>query len=490
MLISYAGLFLGYINKGLLFIWFLSIEEIGLVNLLVSIGLLFGNLSGLGSSYAIWKFFPFLKNKEKRHYGFLPLILILAVVGILLFSIVMVTFYSEIITIYSKRSELFVEYYYWVILLGIANILYMIFDSFLRSMYFNIVSVVAYELVLRIMISLLLVVYGLGFFSFETFLILHCFIYFVPVIILAVYLYRMGELSLSYKHISIPRRFRKIILRFSMFSYLNSVGALVVTTIDAMMIAGMLGLKETGIYTTVIYLASALQIPYKSLIRIASPLVAEYWKNRDMKKMSVLYKQFSSVNLFLSLFLFDLIWICRDELFQLLPEDFKEGMMVFLFLMLGRLFDMYMGLNGTIFVTSKKYKYDMVFTVVLIVTVFVMNLILIPEFGMIGAAIATGLAYVLYNIGRMLFVFFAYKIHPFEKSQLYVLLLFTAVLCFFEWTNMSFTSIWFMIPFKWLLLTVLFAFPVYYFNWVPEVTQYINNGFGFIFKKIKTHKKH
>ena len=70
-LISYTGLALGYVNKGLLFLIFLTTEQIGLLNLLVAVGTLFGGLAGLGSPYALWRFFPFLKNKEKKHHGLL-----------------------------------------------------------------------------------------------------------------------------------------------------------------------------------------------------------------------------------------------------------------------------------------------------------------------------------------------------------------------------------------------------------------------------------
>ena len=61
-LISYIGLVLGYINKAFLFILFLTTVEIGLVNLLTTTGLLFAQLSNLGSIYVTWRFFPFFQK--------------------------------------------------------------------------------------------------------------------------------------------------------------------------------------------------------------------------------------------------------------------------------------------------------------------------------------------------------------------------------------------------------------------------------------------
>ena len=51
--------------------------------------------------------------------------------------------------------------------------------------------------------------------------------------------------------------------------------------------------------------------------------------------------------------------------------------------------DMYSGLNGTILVTSKKYRYDFTFSLMLVALTVASNALLIPRWGMTGAALAT-----------------------------------------------------------------------------------------------------
>ncbi len=77
MIISYLGIVLGYLNKGLLFLFILTTEQIGLVNLILSVGILFAQFANLGTIYTTWKFLPFFKNEEKKHHGFLPLMLLI-----------------------------------------------------------------------------------------------------------------------------------------------------------------------------------------------------------------------------------------------------------------------------------------------------------------------------------------------------------------------------------------------------------------------------
>ena len=94
-LISSFGLVLGYVNKGLLFLLIFSTEQIGVVNLIFSLGVLFAQFSNLGSLYSIWKFFPFFKNKDKAHHGFLAFMLFIVSVGALLVTALFLVFRSN-----------------------------------------------------------------------------------------------------------------------------------------------------------------------------------------------------------------------------------------------------------------------------------------------------------------------------------------------------------------------------------------------------------
>ncbi len=484
MVLSYLGLILGYLNRGVFFILFLTSTQIGLINLIVSVGLLFAQCANLGTVYAVWKFFPFFRNKEKNNHGFLLLTSIIVSLGVLLFVCIAVLFKDAINMHYQEKSKEFVQYYYWIIPIGIGNVFFLLFDNYLRGMYKNIIGVLSNEIVTRLITLFLLLLYGIHFISFEIFLTLHFIVYFIPAIILLLYLLKKNEIQFSIKSIQIPKRFKKIILAFSLYNYLNSLGALVVVTLDSLMIASYIGLKETGIYTQIIFLTSALMIPYRSIVRVGSPLVSVYWKNKDMFKMKELYQKISSVSLFIALFLFLLIWMNINDLFSFLPKEYTIGKWVFLFLMIGKMLDMYFGINGVIFLTSKKYKFDIIFTIVLIAVVYFLNLIFIPKYGIIGTAISTSISFVIYNIGRLLFVYFAYKIHPFTIKQVYLILVFVLTLftyyLIFPLTSNPIFNIF--IQSCYLLFT--FCFTLYYFDLEPNTKEYLHNAISLIKKKI------
>ena len=108
-----------------------------------------------------------------------------------------------------------------------------------------------------------------------------------------------------------------------------------------------------------------------------------------MDEMNTLYRDVSTMSLIIGGYLFAVVWANRIELFSFLPEEFTAGIMVFLFLMIGKLFDMYMGINSMILNTSKKYRIDILFTFILIVLTGLLNYLLIPIYGIKGAAVTS-----------------------------------------------------------------------------------------------------
>ena len=480
-LLSYIGIGVGYLNRGVLFLICFSTEQIGLLNLVISVGLFFAQGANLGAVFTVLKFLPFFKNTEKKHHGFFPLMLLVVLSGITLFTGLYVLFKPQIQDLYVDKSPLFLSYYYWVLPIGISYVLFLFLEAFLRSLFKNIIAVFAFEICLRVSITALLLLSFFKVISFPTFVALHSLFYAVPTLILIGYMYVIKELNLSIKSIQLSSRFKKIVLHFSTFNYFNSLGAVLVNALEVIMIAQMIGLKATGVYSTVVFLTSALQVPYKSLLRISTPLIADYWKHRQFDKMKELYQKVSSVTLLIGIVTFLPIWMNIDFLLSFLKPEFQEGKWVFLFLMIGRLMDMYFGLNGAIFSTSKKYKFDLLFTILLIGTVYGLNLVLIPIWGISGAAISTAFALIIYNVGRVVFVWRIYKMHPFTINQFKMIGLAILTLILGDLLKTVVTHSITTVFIQCILILLLFVLPIIRFNLESESVAFL--------KKLKNRLK-
>ncbi len=473
MLISYLGLVLGYLNKGVLFVIILSTDQIGLINLLISIGLLFAQFASLGVVNTTWKFFPYFRNEARGNYGFLKLVILIALIGSILTALLSIVFDDAITSFYKENSTEFIKYYFWIIPIGVANVFYLLFENYLRGLYKNVFPAFVYEIVLRLIVTGLLFALYFQLISFEEFLIGNSLSFTIPLILLVLYLIRLGEIKSFKTKIQVPKRFKSIIVKYGLYSYTNSLGAMVVTTLDIAMIASMIGLSGAGIYSTVIYLTSALQVPYRSIIRVSVPFVSLYWKEKKMDEMNTLYKDVSTMSLIIGGYLFAVVWASRVELFSFLPDEFQAGILVFLFLMIGKLFDMYMGINAMILNTSKKYRADIVFTFVLILLVGILNYLLIPIYGISGAAISTMMALIIYNLLRLFYVWYHYKIHPFQVNQFAIIALIGGAITIGEMFPAFAENVILNLFIKSSVISIAFGVPMLLFKVEPKLNNYL-----------------
>jgi len=337
---------------------------------------------------------------------------------------------------------------------------------------------------LRLIITFLLIILLLKFISFEQFVILNSSIYVIPTLILLIYLIKIGEFSLTFKKIAISKKYQKILIQYSIFMYINNLGILLISNLDIMMIAKYLGLSQTGVYSTIFFVVSAILIPFKSIVKISIPIVAEQWKYKRMDEMEILYKKVSSVSLLIGSFFFLIIWLNVDFLFALPGKEFLTGKWVFFFLMLGRLTGMYCGINSVIFLTSKKYKFEAFFTLFMIFAIYFLNLWLIPLLGMVGAAISTGITIIIYNLVRLIFIFKVYKIHPFEKKQINLILLGLSTFLVGESLSMIVSDGIVLALIETCVVVLCFLLPIYVFKIEEESVNYVNKFIAILKSKL------
>jgi O-antigen/teichoic acid export membrane protein len=479
--ISYFGLLLGYLNKAVLFILLLSTVQIGIVNLLITSGLFFAQLSNLGTIYVTWRFFPFFRNADKKHYGFLLLNFLLVLFGVALFTALFFLFQKPINAYFVQKSPMFVDYAWWVVPVGIGHVFFLLFENYMRGLYKNVLPVFLQDIGLRILTTLILALYGFNLISFNLFVAILTLSNLLPALVLMLYLLRVKELTFTLKTISVSRRFRRILLKFSLFSYVNTLASIVVVTMDAVMIGGMIGLSAVGIYTTMVQITSAVLVPFRSMTRVSSPVVAKYWKEKDLKGLQDIYQKSSGVGLFIGLSSFLAIFLPVNELFSLIRTEFQQGIPVLFFLLLGRLVDMYCGLNGIIFATSKKYQYDLVFTLMLCFGIFGLNYVLISAgYGIAGVGFATGLMYFIYNAARSFYIYKAYGLNPFRLSHVKLFALawgLVTLIAFLQWLfpfepRTTFLTLLRIASVE-ILILLTFVLPVIYFNLEPEVSGFI-----------------
>lgn len=207
------------------------------------------------------------------------------------------------------------------------------------------------------------------------------------------------------------------------------------------------------------------------------PLISRAFERNDIKEVASLYRKTSINQLIIGSLLLIGVWINLDSLFALMPkgEVFAVGKWVVIIVGAGKLVDMLFGPSSEIIVLSKYFKFNIVLILILAVLIVVSNNLLIPRYGIVGAAWGAAFALVSFNAIKYLFIYSKYKIQPFDINTLKVLIIASIVLTANYFSYRS-DSIMLDILLRSALTTLLYSGLILITKVSPEANELYNRG--------------
>ena len=235
---------------------------------------------------------------------------------------------------------------------------------------------------------------------------------------LLIYLKVIGGMDLKWDPGALASGRLKNMSVYAGYTGLSLMGSMLANRLDVIMVTLLLGESQNGIYLVVLFIASFLQIPTGAVWQIASPKISSAWVDNDMKLISRLYQR-SSSNLFVSGIVLYLLCLGNiDAVFQLTAdyESLRTGIVAFALLGGAKLFDMLTSVNTQILIYSRQFRVNTLFVVILGVVNIVLNYVLINKYGLTGAALATMISVLVYNIMKSTFLYFKHNLQPFSAD--------------------------------------------------------------------------
>jgi O-antigen/teichoic acid export membrane protein len=422
--LSYFGVGLGFLTVGILWPRMLEPEQIGLINFFIALSMILAQGASLGVNSISLRLFPQFRDNQSKHHGYLALGLLILAAGACLVLLYYFLFEASIIENNAEKSGLIATYVYFIVPFTIVTMLFNFFEGLHRVLYNAVIGLFLKEFVFRLLNLILILLYAWLAFSFELFLNVYFIIFSLPALILIIALARSKQFNLKPESRFINRDLGRNLASVGFFGLISGMGTMAISSIDKIMINHFIDLKATGIYSIAFLFGTIVTLPSRPLIKIASTIVAEAWKKDDTHTIKTIYTK-SSLNQFIfagGIFL--LIWLNVDFILQLIGEDYMAGRWVILFISLSGVLQMTLGLNGTIIVTSKFYRFQSLFVMILMIAVVATNMIFIPRWGITGAAIASLLSTFLFHLSRIVFLFAKFRMQPFNYRFLIVLALF------------------------------------------------------------------
>lgn len=461
---TYLGFLIGAINTLFLYTKFLKDDDYGMVGYMLSLGYVIMPLMAFGAHNSLVKFYTTFKTRESLN-SFLTLMLLMPIFVII--PIVFLTYcgYGFIGDLLASKNPIIKTYLWHIVIVAISLAYFELFFSWAKVQMQTVFGNFMKEVFHRVGTMLLLFLFHFKYLDLEQFMTGLVVVYFVRMLIMKIYAFSLKFPKLTFKRVHNLSR----VLKYSGLIIIAGAIATSMLDIDKVMLGYYIPIKEIAYYNVAIFITAVIAVPQRSMHQLLMPMTAKFLNEHDYDALEDLYKR-SSLNLFIvGGFIFLLIVLNINQLYLIIPEEFKVGLYVVFMISVVKLYDSLLGSNNAILFNSDYYRVVLVLGVVLVVVMVVLNILFIPILGINGAGLATFLAVFLYNSVKLYFVYRKFKILPFSAKTLQIGLFIGACVLLFYFWDFPFHPI-LNIAIKSTLLALLYGFVVFKFRFSEDIS--------------------
>ncbi len=190
-----------------------------------------------------------------------------------------------------------------------------------------------------------------------------------------------------------------------------------ITTLVPILITGyFMANSDVGVFNVSLKIALIVSFSLNAFAMIFAPVMSELFSKKDHAMISRLYKTITKWTFSFSLSVFFIILLFPGTLLGIFGPEFVTGTAILLFLAGGELINSGAGLVGSLILMSGRPKIILANNIFKCLLVIVLCLILIPGYGLTGAAFAVAAGQVAVNIIRLIELYRLEKMHPFKPS--------------------------------------------------------------------------
>jgi O-antigen/teichoic acid export membrane protein len=302
----------------------------------------------------------------------------------------------------------------WVVAISIPfEILILILSAATRGfnqMQYSVIAADIFLPTIKIIFLIILVFIGL---NAVTAMGAHTLGTLIASIMLFYFLHKLFPLNRPWRS---ARRNAKEMLKFSMPIYgselLNFVGG----NVQTLLLGALNTMMSVGIFTITARINLIGAIVYSAIEVTSQPIVSELHSQGEYKQLGHFYQNMTRWVFISNLPMFLITLLFSKPILSIFGQDFVAGSSALIILSCGSLVDTATGINATLITMTGKAWLNIINTVISLTLQIMFSLLLIPGWGVLGAAIAVASARSLLNIIRTLEVFAVYRLWPYNRS--------------------------------------------------------------------------
>jgi len=199
---------------------------------------------------------------------------------------------------------------------------------------------------------------------------------------------------------------------------LSSLG-LTMTWTDTLMLGYFTSPDKVGLYNGATPVLQILQLIPASIVFIYVPLASEFIGRGHLAKVREIYKKLTKLGWLLSFPIFLTIFLfAKEVLLVFFGEGYTGAIMPLRILMVGYILVSLFGPVDFTLLSFGKTKFLLMNASIAALVNIVLNILLIPTIGIIGASLATVTSWVVSCLLNFIFVYILTRIQPFDQNFL------------------------------------------------------------------------
>ena len=470
---SYLGVAIGFVNAVILMPKFMTPDQIGLFRTLLSAALLLSNFGRFGVNSGLVRFKSLLKHPQTELKSLYGLGILIVFLSTLFFLIILIIFRSSWSDFYAEKSPQINDYFILLIVLTLELIVFQFLQT-LASVHKNIFTAnLLKDLVYKCLNMGGILLFATSVISFHTFIILHVYFYIILITLLFFESLYKYKIKISFKPLT-PQITRELIYYCGTL-FISGLGLSFLNLADQQLVSRYLGLETSGIYMTAIFMVMVIEMPRRFVGEISAPIISEAFGSGNLTIINEHYRK-ASINLFLlGGLIYVLIIINLDNIYAIMPKGqiYEAGRNVVILVGLAKLINLLFSLNDGIISMSKYYRFNMLLTLFLGLLMIGSDIILIPKYGLIGAAAALLGVLTLHGLSKLILLKMTYNFFPFTTKTILAALTILGLLLINHFIPLLINPFVDMMVRSGLIL-VIFSFLTYKLKLSFEINQMIN----------------
>lgn len=423
-IVTFAGALLGALTV-YLSTKFIPDQGYGFSKTLLSQALVASQLTLVGMHTTLYIFINRYSGNDERRKVLMTLSTIVPIVITLVASVLYFILKYSYINSYKPEDRVYMSMFFiWLPVYTLLWSVMTLFEHYLLSQLKVAISNFIKEIILRGCNIVLVILFALNVFDFYWFIVLSVLIHIVPIIILYILSTKTDGFGFSFNWGVFNRDEYKKIIDFAVFHLFVNVSVVLLIYVDQLML-GILdksGLVSVAVYSVAIYIMSIFQIPIRAISSSVAPIFTKEHEAGNFEKLRELFSK-SAINLLIVICAMAAVILCNmHNAVSILNKSYSAIFFLVPILIMGRFIDSMSGLNTEILTISKYYRFNLLISVLLLLVVIVFNYLLIPKYGVYGAAWANTIGFTLYNLAKYLFLWYKMDMQPFSKKSILVLI--------------------------------------------------------------------